>query len=87
MSYPMTMKALSIVDAHIDERQALWDAALTNAAIEFCIHVDFMREDYVRQAFLADTSDRNSWSQVRVMGVEDIRKIVGAGRRVRAVAA
>lgn len=54
--YPATRKALSIVDTHIAQIEALWDRSWTDEEIEFCTHVDFMREDYVRQAFLVDTA-------------------------------
>lgn len=82
--YPLTMKALSIVDAHIAPYEALWDRSWTEEEIAFCTHVEFMRSDYVRQAFAKDTEDRNRWSQVRVMSVDDIRKIVNAPRTVTA---
>ena len=76
MKYPLTIKALAIFDAHATDFERFADAALTDKQWAFVEHVELMRRDYVRQAFLADTADRNRWTQVRVMPIADIREVV-----------
>jgi len=78
MNYPLTRKALERVAPHAARVEQLLDDAETSEDVEFWMHVNLMRDDYVRQAFLADTCDRNSWSQVRCASIEDIRALVGS---------
>lgn len=78
MTYPLTREALERYDEHAERTHKLLDDAVTNEDVAFWSHVCLMRADYVRQAFLADTADRNRWSQVRVVQVEEIRQIVNA---------
>lgn len=76
INYPLTIKALQRVDEFAAQTEALLDKAETETEVAFWNHVLLMRNDYVRQAFLVDTADRNTWSQLRCMSVEDIREIV-----------
>lgn len=76
MNYPIARKALAIVDGFAAEADALLEAAKTDREVEFWQHVDLLRGDFVRQAFLCDTADRNRWSSVRCMPLSDIRRMV-----------
>ena len=78
MSYPLTRAALEKIAPFEERVGKLLDDAETDDDVAFWMHVNLMRHDYVRQAFLADTADRNRWSAVRCMPIEDIRGMVSA---------
>jgi hypothetical protein len=77
--YPNAAKALSRIAEHSARVDKLLDDATTDEDVAFWQHVELMRNDYVRQAFLIDTADRNSWEGVRCMPVSDIRDLVEGG--------
>jgi hypothetical protein len=72
--YPNTRKALAIFDQHQPQMDKLLDDAKTDAEVSFWEHLNLMRGDYVRQAFLSDTAAFNRWSAVRCMPVSDVRR-------------
>lgn len=74
--YPYALKALQRVDEFAAQTDALLDKAETDSDVAFWNHVTLMRADYVRQAFLLDTTDRNTWSGIRCMPVDHIRETV-----------
>lgn len=74
--YPLTRKALAAYDQHAARMGAIWESVETTEDVEFAQHLDLMRGDYVRQAYLQDTLAVNSWSGVRCMSIRDMRMIV-----------
>ncbi len=71
--FSRTRHALHLYDTLAAPRlAALWDAVETEADVWRVVRLERIAGDYVRRAFLRDTSAVNRWSHVQMLAINDV---------------
>jgi len=80
-----TRRALHLYDTLAQPRlTALWGAAETEADVWRVVRLERIAGDYVRRAFLRDTSAVNRWLHVQMLAVNDVGGLPSFMRRCAA---
>lgn len=73
--FTKTREALAKYDESQPARDQAWARAMSNSDVAMAQKADQEALDLVRKAFLEDTSDRNTWDQVKVVDIHFMRRM------------
>jgi hypothetical protein len=79
-TFEHTIKALAEWEAGEPARKAAWDDIETTLDLATCQADDAVALGLVQNAFYKDTYHINGMDHCRLVGIEDIRKMIGAAK-------
>jgi hypothetical protein len=70
-----TRRALEVYDRGQAKRKAAWDRIGSNKGVRIAEAMDALALFKVQMAFAVDTYDRNSLSNCKLVGIDDLRRM------------